>query len=114
MISLRKRLSVATLALSLLAVSLVVAAPNINGLYPPAVQRGQGEVRVTLGGNQLTDPQDIVFYEPGIELVELEAQADNRITAVLRISKDCPLGQVPLRVCTARGVSNMKQLGITA
>ncbi len=62
---------------------LAQAAPRLDKMKPHAVRRGE-ELRVEFLGADLLDPQNIVFYLPGIELIEWEALGPNRIAAVLR------------------------------
>jgi len=103
------------LSLLVLAMCPLIAesATRVSSVVPAGAQRGQ-EIVVQIFGAELTDPQDIVFYRPGIELLELEAFAPNKIKAHLRIAADCPPGQVPFRLATGRGVSNLKLFGVSA
>jgi hypothetical protein len=78
---------------------------------------GRGErVEVIVHGVNLEDPQEMVFYRPGIRCVALEAlRADEAGTslahgsrmvrgarAILEVAPDCPLGEHVLRVRSRR------------
>ena len=88
------------------------AVPRLDKMKPHAVRRGE-EVRVEFHGADLLDPQDIVFYLPGIELIEWEAFGANRVAAVLQVAADCQPGPHAFRICTGRGISNLRTLSIT-
>lgn len=85
------------------------AAPQLGGLAPRGVQRGQ-EVEVLFNGARLEDAQEILFYEPGIEVVKLEAVNTNQVKAMLKIAPDCQLGAHRLRIRTATGISDLRPL----
>lgn len=78
---------------------------------------GRGErVEAIIHGVYLDDPQEIVFYRPGIRCVSLEAirgeeaetslahgsRMTKGVRAILEIAADCPLGEHVLRVRSRR------------
>lgn len=68
---------------------------------------------MTLHGDRLADSLKPLFYQPGIELLEINAQADGKVaTARLRISEDCRPGLHSLRLATRSGISNVRYFGI--
>lgn len=85
------------------------AAPQLGDLAPRGVQRGK-EVEVLFNGARLEDAQEILFYEPGIEVVKLEAVNTNQVKAMLKIAPDCQLGAHRLRIRTATGISELHPL----
>lgn len=98
----------------LLCTSPVMAvAPALNSIQPPGLQRGT-EVQVTLAGARLADAQELMFYSPGIRVVELKAEKDNAVQARLAVDAACRLGIHALRVRTATGVSNLRTLTVGA
>ncbi len=89
------------------------AAPALGGTAPYGAQRGT-EVEVQFNGARLADAQEILFYEPGIQVTHLEAAGPNAVKAKLAIAPDCRLGLHPLRVRTATGVSNLRTFSVGA
>jgi hypothetical protein len=82
-------------------------SPRITGLTPVAAQRGT-EVELRLTGQRLDDTQEIVFYEPGIEVGKVDAAKTNVVKAQLKVAADCRLGEYHLRLRTAGGVSELR------
>ncbi|MCC6353241.1 MAG: PPC domain-containing protein [Verrucomicrobiae bacterium] len=89
--------------------ALRAASPDLNGIRPLGGQRGT-EREVTLTGVRLKDAQEIVLYRPGIKVAKLEPSGDkgNAVRAVFQIAADCPIGEHPLRVRTATGLSDIR------
>lgn len=81
-------------------------SPVLQRVLPRGGQRG-AEVEVTLGGARLKDAREIFFYKPGIEVLKLEA-SDESVKARLKIAEDAPLGEHPLRVRTATGITELR------
>lgn len=107
-------LSKAGLACSLLGFALTASAyeARIDRLIPQGVQRGS-EVKVELAGVRLgLEPEEILFYEPGVELVGVESIDKNKAAATLRVAEDCPLGRHALRLRTKTGLSNLVTLHV--
>jgi len=89
-------------------------APNLVTIMPRGVPRG-AETEVTLVGDSLADAVDILFHDPGIELVSVTPQEDGKAAkAVLRVAPDCPVGSHGLRVRTKTGVSILKVISVGA
>jgi hypothetical protein len=102
-----KLLGIATAAFLIGAVA-SAAAPRLDNLQPQGGQCGT-EVTVTLAGGRIgQDPQQILFYEPGIELKKIERIDDNQAKAVLAIAADCEPGIHALRVRTATGLTKLR------
>ncbi len=87
------------------------ASPRLTVIVPPGGQRGT-ERDITVTGSQLADVQEILFYQPGIEVVGLEPLNDKSFKAKLRIAADSPLGLHDLRVRTATGVSRLMTFSV--
>jgi hypothetical protein len=84
------------------------AGPRLDHLSPQGGQRGT-EVAVTLIGGRIgQEPQEVLFYEPGIEVKALERIDDNRTKATLAIAADCEPGIHAVRVRTATGLTNLR------
>ena len=107
----RRGLSGGCLAVAiLLAASFSHAAdPQFQRLEPPGGARGS-ELTVTLYGPRMaSEPKDLLFYEPGIELLELKKnEKGDAVLAKLRIAADCQTGPHAIRLLTASGLSNLR------
>ena len=93
--------------------SLPAALPRFSSITPPGGQRGQ-EATLTLSGARFDSSTEIVFSDPGLKVVKLDAVKTNSIKATLLISKDCELGEHQLRVRTAGGVSELRTFWVGA
>ena len=83
-------------------------SPTLSRIMPRGGRRGT-EIDVTFSGSRLRDAQEILFYKQGIEVVKLEARKNNtQVKVRLRIAKDAPLGEHPMRVRTATGISDLR------
>lgn len=82
-------------------------APSLITVLPAGGQRGS-TMEVTLSGDRLGDAQEVFFYNPGITVQKISEAVDKRIQITLAISPDCPLGEHPLRVRTAGGISALR------
>ena len=82
-------------------------SPKFNSTTPSGGQRGT-DLDLRFNGQRLEDAQEIVFYSPGIEVLKLDPARTNGLKARIRITKDCPLGEHPLRIRAASGVSDVR------
>jgi hypothetical protein len=82
------------------------ANPLVRAMTPPGARRG-GEAAIVVTGQRLGDAQGILFYEPGMSLVEIKPASEQTANVKLAIAPDCRLGTHGLRFRTASGVSNM-------
>lgn len=89
------------------------ASPSLGGLSPRGAQRGT-EVEVTFNGGQLDDAQEILFYEPGIEVAKFEVVNPATVKALFKISPECILGSHRLRIRTATGISDLRPFFVGA
>jgi hypothetical protein len=83
------------------------AAPSVGAITPTGLQRGT-EVEVTLNGTRLADAQQLLFYSPGLKVLELKAENDSAVKAKLAIAPDCRVGIHALRLRTASGISDLR------
>ena len=93
----------------------VSAAPTIAGITPPGGPRG-ATLEVTISGDDLGDPRELWFQEPGITVESLTPVNDKQLKATLRITADCPAGPRKLRIRTRDGLSDLRtfRVGILA
>ena len=83
------------------------ATPSLKIVVPAGAQRGQ-EVEVTFSGSNLQEIQDIVFYDKGLELVKIVKKEGKKVTALVRIHKDCSLGPKLVRLFGKDQFSNAR------
>ncbi|MEM8734983.1 MAG: PPC domain-containing protein [Planctomycetota bacterium] len=86
--------------------------PTISALSPPGFQSGT-EAEVLITGARLADTKELLLYDPGIEIVELKAEAGNKVRAKLKISEECEPGLHALRLATETGISNLRYYGVS-
>jgi hypothetical protein len=91
----------------------LAADPALGAIVPYGGQRGS-ELEVQFQGARLGDAQQILIYEPGIEVVSLEPAGDNAVKTKLRLLPECRLGAIPMRVRTASGLSNLRTFSVGA
>jgi len=121
---LRSALALAS-GLWLLASSAPASSPDLRHIQPRGGQRGT-ELTIQLHGERLHDPRELLFHQPGIEVLELrehvrtetkddkprEVRDGKRVRARIRIADDAPLGEHPVRLRTAGGVSYLRTLWV--
>lgn len=100
------RLTASWVASAAFAVVAAPSSPDVDLLLPRGGQRGS-EVSVEFHGARLADAADLLFTSPGIELLELAAADEVRVTAKLRIAADCCMGEHQLRLRTRSGLSRL-------
>ena len=59
-------------------------------------------------GARLADTKEVLFYETGVQVLELKEVKDANVTARVKIAPDCPLGEHKVRLRTATGVSDLR------
>lgn len=80
---------------------------SFQWIEPLGAQVG-AEVDVQINGYRLTDAKEILWYSPGIEVLEISKAEDRKMQAKFRIAKDCRLGEHHFRVRTATGISQIR------
>ena len=108
----------ASLSLSLVVLlctgsSALASSPVLSNILPRGGQRGT-EVEVLLNGQRLDDAQEVMIYEPGIEVAEFAVVNDKQVKAKLKIAADCLLGTKHMRVRTASGISDLRTFRVGA
>lgn len=120
--TLRRSTGLACLGLMLAAAVVEAGSPRLVRVTPPGGQRGT-TVEVYLNGRYLTEPQEVVFYEPGITVESIEAlegeveingrkervEAGTRVRVRLKLADDCVPGLHSLRLRTATGVTELQR-----
>jgi hypothetical protein len=112
---------------------------HIEAVFPRAGQRGTA-VDLEIQGLFLEDPQEVIFYRPGIRAVSIETLPDlqqfdenkklnpidkrlggrafggvvkQRVRAQVVIDADCPIGLHPLRVRTGQDITTLSTFWVT-
>jgi hypothetical protein len=105
-------LSFVVLGLSFLQTTAVFAAkPVVSRVEPPGLQRGADNA-VVIRGARLSDAKQILFYEPGIEVVDLQVVDDASVKATLRVPATYPNGIHAFRLVSESGISNLRMFGV--
>jgi len=87
------------------------ASPTIGLILPRGAQRGT-VAEFTISGANLADTQEAVFYGPGLTIQKLEVLSPSQVKLTVQIAPDCRLGEHPLRLRTATGISSLSTLWI--
>jgi hypothetical protein len=82
-------------------------APHVASLMPTGGQCGT-QVELSFRGDRLQDAEEIIAYEPGLELVKIGLVTNHVVKAQVRIASDCRLGEHHLRLRTATGLSELR------
>ncbi|MBL8814653.1 MAG: PPC domain-containing protein [Planctomyces sp.] len=93
--------------------ALIAADPELSIILPRGAQRGTEQV-FQFSGARLDDAQEIFFYEPGFEVLEITPVNANAINVKVRIAADCTLGEHTAQVRTKSGVSDYRTFFVGA
>ncbi|MDA7979138.1 MAG: PPC domain-containing protein [Pirellulales bacterium] len=91
----------------------LASSPALSLIMPRGVQRGV-ETEIVFLGARLADAQEILFYEPGIEVLSLEAIANDQVKVQVKIATDVRLGQHIARVRCASGITELRTFYVGA
>ena len=83
--------------------------PILNLVDPRGGKMGEDTV-VNLYGDRLFEPQEIIFYQPGITVRQLEKVNDKHVKAHLTIAPDAALGEHKLRLRCKGGITYLRTL----
>jgi hypothetical protein len=89
------------------------ADPSLSIILPRGAQRGTEQV-FRFSGARLDDAQEIFFYEPGFEVLEIKPADANNIDVKIRIATDCALGEHTAQVRTKSGISDYRTFFVGA
>ena len=105
--------ALALLSTLVLTGSALAASPVLSNVIPRGGQRGT-DVEVLFNGQRLDDAQQLMIYEPGIEVTEFAVVNDKQVKAKLKIAADCVLGTKHIRVRSATGISDLRTFRVGA
>ncbi|MCB9879943.1 MAG: PPC domain-containing protein [Planctomycetes bacterium] len=92
-------------ALCVLAAAL--PAQTLISVRPAGGMPGQ-ELEVNCYGTGLKDTVAVVWFEPGVDVLELVPERDDKVHLKLAVRADCALGTLPLLLQTRRGLTRAK------
>jgi hypothetical protein len=95
------------------AICASAASPDLSVVTPRGAQRGT-EADLVFHGNRLADAREILFYQAGINVTKIDAADAQNLKVHVQINKDAPIGEYPLRVRTASGLSELRTFHVTA
>jgi hypothetical protein len=95
------------------AVEAGAVEPHLVSVLPTGGQRGT-EMEVSFHGDRLQDTEEIIWYEPGLEVLKLGLVTNSIVRAQVRLAADCGLGEHHLRIRTASGVSELRTFFVGA
>ncbi len=94
-------------------VKAIAADPALSIILPRGAQRGTEQV-FRFSGARLDDAQQIFFYEPGFEVLEIKTVDANNIDVKVKIASDCLLGEHTAQVRTKSGISDYRTFFVGA
>lgn len=89
------------------------ASPSLSVILPRGGQRGT-ETVFSFRGQRLADAEEVLFYEPGLTVKNIEAKNANQVDVTIAIAPDCPLGVHTAQVRTRSGISDYRTLFVGA
>lgn len=101
-----RRLSSCVLALAASS-PLLAYDPVLNLIMPRGGTRGQ-EMTLHFRGDRMFEPQELLLYQKGISVKSLKKENPKYVKATIVIAPDAPLGEHPVRLRCAGGVSYMR------
>lgn len=98
--------------ISCLAMTYCVGSePSVESTTPMVLARGlQTEVRIV--GSGLEHARELVFYQPGIQCLNLQAEDAYSLTATLLVEPDCAVAKHAFRVLGKEGFSELRTLRV--
>lgn len=91
----------------------LASSPELHAVYPTGVQRGT-DAQLVLKGARLGDAQSLLLYRPGVEVKAVHAESADSVKVDVHVADDCPLGEHPLRLRTATGISELRTFYVGA
>ena len=89
------------------AASAFATDPHLVSIMPVCGQRGT-ELPLTFRGERLQDAEEVICYEPGIEIKHPGPVTNKTVEARAKIAPECSLGEHHFRLRTASGLSELR------
>ncbi|MFK7909156.1 MAG: PPC domain-containing protein [Akkermansiaceae bacterium] len=93
--------------LAFLSSTVSAFTPELGVVLPRGGTRGT-QVEINLYGKRMHEPQEIIFYKPGITVTSLKKVSEKHIKAKLNIAPGASLGEYPLRLRCKGGITYMR------
>src|SRR2546422_6576445 len=74
--------------LLIFSTSVLATSPRLTAITPLGAQRGT-ELELTFGGERLQDTEEILCFEPGLQVVKLNSITNASVKAQIKIAGDC-------------------------
>ncbi|QDT35778.1 peptidase [Stratiformator vulcanicus] len=102
-----RQLAVAFAVAFISAPLLQAATPQLSVILPRGIQRG-AESELTFRGSRLTDVEEVMLYDEGIEVLSVDPDEKGRVVKVrVRAAEDCKLGEQRVRLRAKTGLSDV-------
>lgn len=92
--------------------SLLAHTPVLTSAFPNGIERGS-KPTLHLHGNHLSKAQSILFYREGITAGKANIHDDKHVSFPLIIDVGCPVGEHPIRLHCADGVTYQRTLWVS-
>ena len=101
------------LCLLLTMATALAFSPDLKVITPRGAQKGT-EISVRFRGERLFDPQEVIFYQPGITAKDLvvEKEDSKSVKATLVISPEAALGEHVMRLRCKEGISSLRSFWV--
>ncbi len=96
----------ATVILCAVATAAQAVAPKLTLISPSGGKRGT-ELKVNFYGERLQHTEEVICYEPGLEILKFDSVTNKVVKARIKIAPDCRLGEHHLRLRAADGFSEL-------
>jgi hypothetical protein len=90
----------------------LAASPVLQFTIPRAAQRGT-EADLIVQGARLSDAKELLFYCRGVTVTSLTPVDAQHVKVHVQVAKDAKIGQYPIRVRTASGISELRTFYVT-
>src|ERR1043166_2089792 len=82
-------------------------APHLASIMPTGAQRGT-ELEISFQGDRLQDAEEVICYEPGLQILKLNSVTNKLVAAQVKIAADCRLGEHLWGVRTTTVLSELR------
>ena len=90
----------------------LAASPVLQFTLPRAAQRGS-EADLIVQGARISDAKELLFYCPGVTVTSLTPVDAQHVKVHVHVAKDAKVGQYPIRIRTASGISELHTFYVT-
>lgn len=91
----------------------VLSSPRLTIIQPRGVQRGFEHV-ITFSGSNLSDAEEILFYDPGFVAGKIEVINANSFKVSVTVAADCRIGEHVAQVRTKTGITDFRTFFVGA